>query len=480
MRSIAWLGALTLLPVLAGCNSIRPFGITQPNSVSESSTRMALGGPVEPGAEIVQTSHAVPVARGVGEVQDTPAVAKVTFDQAVSTTLLADPRIRAGLENITQARADLLTSSLLPNPTVLVDGLMLPTRPVTPDRTSGPVQTDVFTSFPVDWFVFGKRAAGMASARHAVRQSEADYADLIRQRVAATASAFYDVVEARELLELARQDVVNLKKVESITEKSWKVGGRAKVDLDRVRLDMLKGEQAVREAESALAIAKARLRAMFGRTDADPDFDVYSDIDAPLTAELMPLEEAYATATDNRPDILSLRIQVTKADADVIVEKRKKYPDVTPAFGYTRQFQGSALAQPDAETWNASLTTTVPIFNRNQGNRRKAESIAVQNRLNLDAGLVDLRAEITQAVYDLATAHKNAQAIAQDQKKAAKGVLDAITKAYEAPGGRPLIDVLDAERTYRDTYRAYITSRTNYWRAVYRFSAAIGKQIGQP
>ena len=42
---------------------------------------------------------------------------------------------------------------------------------------------DVQVGYPIDWFLFGKRAAAMASARQGVRQSEADYADLVRQRV---------------------------------------------------------------------------------------------------------------------------------------------------------------------------------------------------------------------------------------------------------------------------------------------------------
>ena len=55
----------------------------------------------------------------------------------------------------------------------------------------------------------------------------------------------------------------------------------------------------------------------------------------------------------------------------------------------------------------------------------------------------------------------------------------SIEKAYQA-GGRTLLEVLDAERNYRDTYRTYITNRANYWRAVYRFNSAIGKQVLQP
>src|SRR5262245_58394261 len=49
--------------------------------------------------------------------QPTTARARgLTLEQAIQTTLEADPKIRAGLETITQAKADLLTSSLPPNP----------------------------------------------------------------------------------------------------------------------------------------------------------------------------------------------------------------------------------------------------------------------------------------------------------------------------------------------------------------------------
>jgi len=44
-------------------------------------------------------------------------------------------------------------------------------------------------------------------------------------------------------------------------------------------------------------------------------------------------------------------------------------------------------------------------------------------------------------------------------------------------GGRPLLDVLDAQRNFRDTYRTYITSRATYWREVYQYGAAIGQQV---
>ncbi len=401
----------------------------------------------------------------------------MSLDEAISATLMADPKIRAGFEAIHQANADCLTSSLPPNPTLLTDGLFLPLTPFTPATPGGPTQMDVQVGYPVDWFLFGKRAAAMASAHWGVCQSEADYADLIRQRVTATAIAFYDVLEAKSLLALARQDTENLSRLEAATRRAVDAGGRPVVELNRVRLDLLKSQQDLREADSALAVAKARLRAQFGRSDADPSFDVGGNLDAPLTAEPLPIEEAFALAQQNRPDIQSLRIQVSKAQADTVVERRKAFPQVTPQFGYTRQFQ-IPIGSPDADSWDASLTATVPLFDRNQGNRAKAQSIAAQNCYNLQAGMVDLRAEIEEVVRDFSTACQKARSVAQEEIRLAAEVRDSINKAYDA-GGRPLIDVLDAQRTYRDTYRLYISSRADYWRSLYKYNSAIGKQVTQ-
>jgi cobalt-zinc-cadmium efflux system outer membrane protein len=409
---------------------------------------------------------------------DTPAAgAGVTLDQAINMTLLADPKIRAGLEAVNQANADLLTSALPPNPSLFADAQLLPlTRPFTVDRQGGPPQTDYQVSYAIDWFLFGKRAAAMASAAAGVRVSEADYADLVRQRVRDSAVAFYDVLEAKALLELARQDLDNLRRVHAATRKAVEAGGRPALEADRVHLDVLRSEQTLREAESALAVAVARLRAFLGRRDADPAFDVSGDLEAALTVKPMPVERALALAEQNRPDIRSLRLQVDRAASGIHNEKTKAYPQLAPQVGYTRQFQQKAIGFPDVNDWSVAVTMTLPFFDRNQGNIARARSVMAQNAFNLDAGLVDLRAEMVQAVQELQTAYWTAVSVAAEQLKLATDVRDRITAAYQV-GGRSLLEVLDAQRNYRETYRLYITSRANYWRALYRFNAAIGKQV---
>ncbi|MCL6546817.1 MAG: TolC family protein [Bryobacteraceae bacterium] len=423
-----------------------------------------------------EAAETLPAPRGV-EVTDRPP-GGLTLDQVINACLLADPKLRAGFEAINQANADALSALLKPNPTLFADIQLLPlTRPFTVERQGGPPQQDVQLGYPIDWFLFGKRAAAMVSAGLGVRVSEAEYADLIRQRVTEAALGFYDVLEAKELLELARQDVRNFERVEANIRKAVEAGGRPRVELSRVRLDLLRSQQSLREAEAAVVAAKARLQAFLGRTDPDPSFDVAGSLAAPLTAVPLLVEEAFALALQNRPDLQALRWKASQAKVNIELERRKAFPEVTTTFGYSRQYQRRAIGFPDADSWSAAIEMTVPFSDRNQGNRAKASSVFIQSQREVQASEVALRAEIVTVHKELLTAYENAQSIGEEQLQLATEVRDSITKAYEEAQGRSLLDVLDAQRNYRETYRLYITSRAAYWRALYRFHSAVGQQV---
>jgi cobalt-zinc-cadmium efflux system outer membrane protein len=403
------------------------------------------------------------------------APAGVTLDQAINACLLADPKLRAGWEAVTQAQADLLTGSLLPNPTFLGDALLLPFRRNTPEMPVGPPQTDLQLGMPIDWFLFGKRAAAMESARLGVDVSAADYADQVRLRIAAVVAAFFDVLEARALLDLARQDYHNLQRVESITAERVRLGGVGTVELDRVRLSVFDARREVRNREVTLAAARAKLRAFLGPYGGDASLDAAGSLDVPRPAAAPTSEEALALAEEARPDIISLKRQIARAEAATQSERAKAYPTVTPTLALTRQFQKS-LGVPDASSWNASVTLSVPLFDRNQGNIAKARSTELQTALTLQSQLLDLRAEVEQAVETFRAAYANVTTLDPEQLKAARDVRDKIEAGYKA-GGRTLLELLDAEKTYRDANRTYIMGRSTYWHSLHKLNAAVGKQV---
>lgn len=410
------------------------------------------------------------------QAANAPTGPGMSLDQVIATVLTADPKLRVGNEEINQAIADATTAALRPNPTLGVDGQLLPlTRPFTPQQQGGPPQFDAAVSYPIDWFLFGKRKAAMASSTIGVRQTESEYYDLIRQRVRDASLLYYDILELKALSDVARQDVENLTRVEAITRKAVVGGGRPEVDANRIRLDLLRSQQFLRDAEMAVANAKSRLRAMLGRNDADPSFDVAGSLDLPASTPVTSVDEAIELAQQNRPDITALRLKVEKSEAETLVQYRKAFPDVAVKAGYSRQFQGS-IGFRDADTFLVGVDVTLPIFDRNQGNRARAASALAQSHFQVQSSLIELRSEIEQVLNEFRMAQLSAQAVANEQLKLAEQVRDAINKANEA-GGRPLLDVLDAQRNYRDTFRLYVTSRANYWRANARLSATLGKKM---
>lgn len=134
------------------------------------------------------------------------------------------------------------------------------------------------------------------------------------------------------------------------------------------------------------------------------------------------------------------------------------------------------MNQANADSWNVILQMHLPVFDRNQGNIAKAKSLKSQAEHNLTAQLVSLRAEILEAVKNFEAARDALMIDDPGQLDAARKVRDKIRAAYEL-GGKPLIDVLDAQRAYRETFRLHIASRSSYWHSLYALNAAIGKQV---
>jgi cobalt-zinc-cadmium efflux system outer membrane protein len=401
----------------------------------------------------------------------------LTLNEIIESCLQADPRIKAAWEDIQQAKADYVTSWIIPNPYFYTDSQLNPlTRPFTVTNQGGPPQMDWYFNWPIDWYLSGERAAAMAAAKLGVEVSTADFANMIRQRVAAAIAAHFDVLEARALRDLARQDLENLRQLEAITRKKFEGKAAAKIDVDRVRLAVLESQKELRRRQTLFVTAVANLRSLMGLQDSDPGFTVAGDMIIVSAARPLDEPEAWNMAQETRPDIIALRKKLDKAAADIKVQIAKGYPPVTPWFGFTRQFQRKAIGFPDANSWLVALSMNIPVFDRNQGNILKAKSQRAEDYYNLQAGLVSLRAEVAQAVQEFFSAHQNVTMDDPRQLEAARAVRDTITEAYKV-GGRTLLEVLDAQRAYRDTYRLFIMSQSAYWHALHRINAAIGKQV---
>jgi cobalt-zinc-cadmium efflux system outer membrane protein len=202
---------------------------------------------------------------------------------------------------------------------------------------------------------------------------------------------------------------------------------------------------------------------------------VSGNLEVPSPATPPSLEAVLAMAEQTRPDIISLRRQIDKAEAAIRSEQTKAWPTVTPTLAVSEQFQHS-IGATNMPSWDTSLNVSLPLFDRNQGNIAKARSTEAQTVLTLRATLNDLRAEVEQAVDGFRIAHANTTGIDPEEVRAAREVRDKIETSYKN-GGKTLLELLDAERAYRDARRTYILGQSAYWHALHRLNAAVGKQV---
>ncbi len=391
----------------------------------------------------------------------------LALEEAVRLSL-SGPAVAAGREAIVQARADVRSASAVPNPGASIGGGMLPlNRSFTTDAPGGPTEVAAGISLPIDWLVFGKLWTSRAAAMAQVEVVQAEQDDLVRLRVLETETAFYNVLEAKALLEVARQVVADLEEAEAAMRKAATAGGRPVVESMRARLELLSARREERSAQAALAGARAALRALVG-----VDADAAGGLDDPVEDVEIDVEAAFAKAAANRPDIRALRCKVAKARRDRAVEAGGILPEASLGLEIGHQFQ-EAIGAPDATGWGVSLDFSIPLFDQKQGERARAASAVVQAERDLDAALAALGAEVQQEASTLAAARETAAEVARADLAMAGEVRDSVRKAYEA-GGRPYLELIDAQRSFREASRAHVTSRADYRRALSRFHAVLG------
>jgi cobalt-zinc-cadmium efflux system outer membrane protein len=316
----------------------------------------------------------------------------------------------------------------------------------------------------------------MSTAHFGVHVAQAEFENMVRLRVLEAATLFYDSLEAKGLLDVARQNVQSLHELEELTKQAIADGGRPAIEAHRIRLDAIAAEQRLRKAAALERGAIARLRAIMGGADLPITMTPIGEMEVSDSGPILTTEEALAIARQARPDLQSILWQRTRAESDVDLQRRLGRAEVAPSFGYTRQYQQKAIGFPDADSWSAALSMTLPIYNRNQGNVAKASAEERRNRFAYAAALLDVEAEIIAASADLKAAEENAVSVAKEQLQLAESVRDSITEAFKN-GGRPLIDVLDSQRNYRETYALYVSVRAEYWRALYRYYAVLGQRV---
>ena len=269
--------------------------------------------------------------------------------------LYFNPTLDLARARLARADAAIITAGARPNPTV----------GVSPGIPSPYLLTFDF-AVPIE--TAGKRGYRVQSARNLDQAARLDLADSGWTVLSGVRLALLNYLLASRNLELSRSEERVRADQVNILERILSAGEIPRLDIDMARIELLKTEVAIRTVEGQVADAKAALAAALGIPSTgllDAEFS-WPDLDTPPTPETLSATDIQRDAVLNRLDVRRSLAQYAAAEADLQLEIAKQYPDVNIGPGYTYEERNSFFT--------VGVSTSIPLFNRNQGPIAEAEA----------------------------------------------------------------------------------------------------------
>ncbi len=118
----------------------------------------------------------------------------------------------------------------------------------------------------------------------------------------------------------------------------------------------------------------------------------------------------------------------------------------------------------------------MPLYNRNQGNIRRAQVNVSQTQTQLAALELRISTEVRQAEREYAMTRSAIASIEQDILPGALRVRDETLRRYNQ-GESAFFDYLVAQREYNDIVRQYRDTQVRHRRSMLALNTAVGQRI---
>jgi outer membrane protein TolC len=425
-----------------------------------------------------------------------------TLDSAIEYALARYPAVRAALERQVAANAgvNVARTSYLPRADALWQlnlathndffGLLFPQNvvpsvsgPVLPVSNSG--AWDSAAGLLVSWepFDFGYRASVVNQARASAEVSKAAVA-LTRLDVAsATASAFFNLLAAQQLVQAAQADVdrrqVFAKTLQVLVDNQLRPGAdgsRAQAELAAVRIRLIR-------AQTSERIARAAFADLLGIASMNVSIDAGGLLRSLPQDDAVPL-----VGIGTHPAAIVQSAQVNVAAAQLHVLDRSYYPKFLLQSSISGRgsgvnddgtLQGGANGLgPNRENWAAGFSATFSImdFFAIRAKKQVAEAELKAQKATYEQTVQDLNRNVEQARI----AEDGAQKIAQNTPLEVQAARDSESQArarYQA-GLAGFVEVSDAQSLLIQAEIDDLIAKLETWRGV--ISVAISQGDLQP
>jgi cobalt-zinc-cadmium efflux system outer membrane protein len=377
----------------------------------------------------------------------------LTMQQCVDLALAKNPNLLSAEQNYQSVKAQEIQAGVRQNPYFAASAANL----TEPDSNGNPYDISLGVG---RLFERGqKRRWRLDSARSTTAQTDAQYQSTIQQTILAVRNAFTNFIIAKAAKKLADDNLSDYKKELDIGNERYKAGDIAKLDYERLDLQLAQFESDESNAITAAQQASDQLQVLLGIDKPSPTFDVAGDvIPPPVTLGMDELEQR---GLANRPDLKAAIASVAVADANVKLAYANGTADPTLEADYNRNGTDNSVG--------FNFNIPIRLFDKNQGNKKTAEFTAQANRFSVTAVHNQVVSDVDQAYSGYFNSKLLAERYNGHYLDEAKDVLDIAKFSYDH-GGLALLDYLDALRDNRSVNADALNAYQQTWLAIHQLS----------
>lgn len=368
-----------------------------------------------------------------------PGTHSLTLEGAIGLALAGNPRLSAAGSQVAGAAGRAYQSKLWPNPELELSTEDWPTGGG--GFSDSKKLAGLSQAFPFP----GKKKLDGAIGRLGVRVSQAEY-DLRRvELVREVKTAFFEVLAAARLVEVARELVAVAESSAATARKRVLAGAAADQELLRAEIPLEQARTELDGFEREQETAHQKLANLLGRPDL-----TRAPVSGALaeTVSLAVLDAGPGQWLARHPGVVAARAGKERAEAAERRARLEPYPDVKigAAGGQEADGLGSIV--------QFSISVPLPIIDRSKGRKQEAQANVAAADAELEATEQRLLRDWGIASQRLRTAVQQAASYHDRILPKANEALRLVQRGFEE-GKFGFIDLLDTQRTAAEARLAY-------------------------
>jgi cobalt-zinc-cadmium efflux system outer membrane protein len=382
-----------------------------------------------------------------------------------------NPTLQADKLSVDESKAQEITAYLRPNPgfTFSADGTQ-----IAPEKGVWRPLAGTFESPGISYLHERqhKRELRLESAKKATLIAESSHADLERTLLFDLRGAFVSVLQAKAVLQMAKDNLAYYDHVLKISKDRFDAGDIAQIDFDRLELQRVQYESDLQTAEVSLRTARIQLLTLLNDRTPVEQFDVTGPFD--FNDQLLPRDEFRKIAMDTRPDLKAAVEAVDKAHTEHKLAVANGSTD--PTFGAWYTHNSSTNNPFGVNTLGVNVSLPLRIFDRNQGEKLRTEIDIRRNEKLRDAAEALVLSDVDSGYATLSSTLTLLRPYKGKYLDQSVRVRDTVFFSYQH-GGASLLDFLSAQGEYRTVQLAYVNLVGSYLSAASQLNLAVGREV---